>query len=187
MSLRRGFKAEAERIALEVRHELSLKATVRLDPLVLAEHLCVPVLTIGECLKASENQEAIKLLLDSESDSFSAVTVFFGERRVIVHNEGHAVTRQASSVAHELAHCLLEHPPGPVRSCHGCRYWDSNMEDEADWLAAALLVPREGALWLVRRGHGVDAIAVHYGVSTRLCRWRINQTGVLRQVRRLRK
>jgi Zn-dependent peptidase ImmA (M78 family) len=183
MNFRRGFKAEAERIALEVRRELSLTPTARLDPLLLARHLCIPVLTVRECLKVSENPASLRLLLSSESDSFSAITLFFGERRIIVHNESHAATRQANSIVHELSHCLLEHPPAPVTDRHGCRYWDATMEDEANWLSGTLLVPRAGALSFARRGDSIEAIAANYGVSVPLCRWRINQTGIPHQVR----
>jgi IrrE N-terminal-like domain len=185
MSLRRGFKTDAEQFALEVRRELSLVATARLDPFVLAKHLCIPVLTIRECQAVSDNPASIGVLLDSESDNFSAITVFFGNRRIIVHNESHAPTRQASNLMHELAHCLLEHPPGPVCNAIGCRNWDSRLEEEANWLAGALLVPREGALWFARRGHDISLIAANYGVSIPMCRWRINRTGVMRQTRGL--
>jgi Zn-dependent peptidase ImmA (M78 family) len=49
-----------------------------------------------------------------DTDSFSAVTVFRGYRRLIVHNENHHPHRQASNLAHELSHTLLEHEPSPV-------------------------------------------------------------------------
>jgi Zn-dependent peptidase ImmA (M78 family) len=187
MTLRRGFKTEAEQIALEIRSELSLRAIDRLDPFFLADYLCIPVWTVRDCLRASVNPAPATILLDAESDSFSATTVFFGRRRVIVHNEGHARTRQASNLAHEIGHCLLEHPVVPIRREDGRRYWDATMEEEATWLSGALLVPRDGALSLTRRGHTIEAIADHYGVSAQLCRWRLNQTGIFRQILRRKK
>ena len=71
----------------------------------------------------------------------------------------------------------------PALGVGGCRYWDPALEAEADWLAATLLVPREGALaW--RRTGGSDAEgARHFGVSSALFRWRVNQTGVSNQLR----
>lgn len=183
MSMRRGFKAEAERIAIEVRSELSLTATSRLDPYLLARHLCIPVLTIRQCLRVSEKNSHLRLLLTKESDSFSAITLFFGPRRIIVHNESHARTRQANDIVHEISHCLLEHPPLPVTDAHGCRYWNETVEDEANWLSGTLLVPRTGAIALARNGNSVEEIASHYGVSTQLCRWRICTTGVYHQLR----
>lgn len=183
MSLRRGFKAEAERIATQVRSELSLTPTCRLDPYLLAQHFCIPVLTIRQCLRVSESKGRIKLLLAEESDSFSAITLFFGPRRVVVHNESHAATRQANDIVHEISHCLLEHPPAPLTNDHGCRYWNETFEDEADWLSGALLVPRKGAYSFAYKGMSIEEIAANYGVSTQLCRWRVYQTGVHHQLR----
>lgn len=183
MSLRRGFKAEAERIASEVRAELSLTATCRLNPLVLARHLEIPVLTIRHCQRSSQNPALLKCLLRDEGDSFSAITLFIGSRRVIVHNESHALTRQANDIVHEIAHCLLQHPPAPVTDHSGCRCWNETLEDEANWLAGTMLVPREGALALARSGSTIAEIAESFGVSEQLCRWRINQTGVAHQLR----
>ena len=55
---------------------------------------------------------------------------------------------------------------------------------EATWLAAALLVPRAGALRLARGGVVDDLIARRFGVSTALCRWRMNETGISSQLQR---
>ncbi len=183
MTLRWGFKAEGERIATEVRTELALTPTCRLDPLRLAKHLEIPVLTIQDCICAGGRRERLNHLLQGEPESFSAVTVFVGTRRLILHNESHAPTRQANDIAHEIAHCLLGHPPTPVVDGHGCRLWNAQVEEEATWLAGALLVPREGARKLAYSGMSVAKIAVHFAVSEQLCRWRVNQTGITRQLR----
>jgi len=183
MSLRRGFKAEAERIAAEIRSELSLNSTSRLDPRGLAAHLGIPVLTIRDCARFADNGVSLKHLTRVDPDSFSAITVFIGSRRLIIHNEAHAPTRQANDIVHEIAHCLLEHPPSPVTDHSGCRRWDKTLEDEANWLAGALLVPREGALALSRSGMTIADIAANFGVSEQLCRWRVNQTGITYQLR----
>ena len=44
MTLRRGFKKDANAIALEIRQELELRPTDPLEPLQLAEHLAIPVI-----------------------------------------------------------------------------------------------------------------------------------------------
>ena len=58
------------------------------------------------------------------------------------------------------------------------------VEAEADWLGGTLLVPRDGALSYVRARLSVVEIAAQYGVGETLCRWRLNQTGVIRQIQR---
>lgn len=186
MSFRRGFKAEAERIALEVRGELKLETTDPLDAFELAAHLEIPVYGLRELRRFSANPVFVGLFSGLEQDSFSAVTVFVGIRRIIIHNETHAPTRQLSNLAHEISHCLLEHAPTPINSS-GCRHWEKDVEDEASWLGAALLVPRGGALQLALEGLGVSEIAATFGVSEALCRWRIAQTGIASQLQRRRR
>ena len=181
MNLRRGFKAEGERIAAEVREELKLCSTDPLDVFELARQLEIPVYTLRELRAFSDNPIFVEVFCGVEQDAFSAMTVFIGTRRLIVHNESHFATRQASNISHEISHCLLEHSPTPVSSS-GCRCWDNTVEDEATWLGAALLVPREGALRLARNGMDIQGIADRFGVSEPLCRWRIAQTGIAYQL-----
>jgi Zn-dependent peptidase ImmA (M78 family) len=119
-----------------------------------------------------------------DPSSFSAATVFCGHRRLIIFNPVHAPGRHANSIAHELAHVLLEHEPGAVRESGGGRRWRPMDEAEADWLAATLLVPRDGALEVMYELGAVEAAADHFGVSRQLMHWRLNQTGVALQLRR---
>jgi Zn-dependent peptidase ImmA (M78 family) len=91
-----------------------------------------------------------------DPNSFSAVTIFVGNyRRLIVYNENHHPHRQASNIAHEISHTLLEHVPTAIVGSNGQRFWVSEMEQEANWLGAAL---RGGSLSkkfrCLRRGHG---------------------------------
>jgi Zn-dependent peptidase ImmA (M78 family) len=184
--VRRGFKSHAERIAAETRAELRLDCTQRLVPARLADHLEIPVFTMSEAAKQVQRTSFVRYFSQIDTDSFSAVTVFRGYRRLIVHNENHHPHRQASNLAHELSHTLLEHEPSPVSKANGERYWDSEMEEEATWLAGALLIPRDGALTMARSGGTIETIAAHYGTSETLCRWRIRQCGVDKQVERWR-
>lgn len=178
---RRGFKTEAEQISLELRHELGLTIYERLDCLLLAGHFCVPVIPLHDLQDDGASAEAIAQLCDPET-KFSAVTVCRGTRSIIVYNPDHPPGRRANSVAHELSHLILEHPLSPAFGPGGCRQWDRKSEAEADWQAGALLVPREGALALLRRKNDIGFGALHFGVSEALFRWRANQTGVTRQL-----
>jgi len=118
MGYRRGFKTDAEKIAGDTRRELGIGALDPLDPVVLAESLGVPVLALSEL--ATEAPEVL-YLLNVEPSAFSATTVFDGNRRIIVHNDGHVPVRRNSNITHEIAHALLFHEPKPALDHRGCR------------------------------------------------------------------
>jgi hypothetical protein len=182
--LRYGFKAEAERMSSSVRAELNLGVLDRFDGLVLARHLEIPVVSLADLSTDGARTESIRRLM-SDAAKFSALTLCVGSRRLVVYNPQHPPGRRANSLAHELSHVLLEHPPAPPLAEGGCRRWDPTVEAEADWLAGALLVPRDGALAWLRRDGNLPEGALHFGVSLALFRWRVNQTGVVRQLNSL--
>lgn len=173
--MRRGFKTEANEVAREVRAELRLRTEDPLDPWKLAAHLEIPIIGLSEY--RVELPECVRQFSSKDQGAFSAVTVFRGPARMIVHNDYHFLGRQASNLAHELSHALLLHPPTPALDHRGCRNWDDEVEDEADWLAGALLVSEEAALAVVRRKLSVEAAAALYGVSPKMMQFRINVTG----------
>jgi Zn-dependent peptidase ImmA (M78 family) len=182
--VRRGFKSGAEQIAAEVRAELKLDGDGRLDVHKLAEHLAIPVLTLRDVAQVAPRNFFVRYFSQIDRDSFSAVTVFCGYKRCIVHNESHHPHRQASNLAHEISHTLLEHEPTPIADDEGQRYWDPEVEQEASWLGAALLVPREGALAMLKAGSAIERIASRFAVSDALCQWRIRQSGIDKQAER---
>ena len=150
---------------------------------MLAETLGVPIISLRELEEDGASLKSIRVLMASEA-RFSAATICFGPYRLIAHNPADPPGRGANSLAHELSHIILDHPPLPSIGAGGCRYWDQKQEEEADWLAGALLVPREGALQWLLRGGTLLVGALHFGVSRALFNWRANHTGVIRQLRR---
>lgn len=177
----RGFQSDAENIAEEVRAEMGLSVFARLDPHDLAKHLDVlvyPLSELPQLVNLSERSligSAIQTLFD-QGAAFSAVTIFVGLQRVIVHNDAHGVERQASNVCHELAHGLLLHPPAPALTEHGLRDFDTTIEDEAAYLGAALLIPGKAARGSVTRHMTIEQVAEQFGTSVEPARWRINTT-----------
>jgi hypothetical protein len=175
--LRRGFKKEAHAFAREVRADLGLTPVDPLDPFTLADFLEIPVYPLSDLRDGAA--PAVRHLMERDPSAFSAVTIFEGTRKTIWHNDGHAVVRQRSNLAHEIAHALLFHTPGsdpdPVRS----RPWNRTAEDEAQWLGGALLVSLEAALAIARAGTDVVSAAARYGVSTDMMTYRLNVTGAL--------
>lgn len=184
--MRRGFKAWCERAAGDYRRTLGVPPTAALDPNRLAAHLGVRVTTPTGIPTLSDTVR--RQLLETDPDSWSAVTLVRGDAGLVILNSAHSEARQRSSLAHELAHLILNHTadathlgePGLLFRAS----FDREQEDEANWLAGCLLVPRDGLLAATRQAASEEALARRFKVSGDLIRWRLRMTGVLRQVRR---
>jgi Zn-dependent peptidase ImmA (M78 family) len=183
MAFRWGFKTEANTLALEVRTELGLHSTARLDPWELAAHLDIQITPLSSFNE--EERNAVRYLSTGQgAKEFSAMTIFDGTRRLVVYNDRHAMSRQANDITHELAHALLGHVAGPALDSGGCRYVNKDLEDEASFLAGALLVTDDIALSVAGSGMSDAEAAREYGVSALLMRWRVNMTGARKRVSR---
>ncbi len=182
MALRRGFKSEAAALAKEVRAELGLSPFDGLDPRQLARHLDIPVVPLS---KLSASLPGAPYFLSVEREAFSALTVFAGHRRMVVHNDSHTEARQNSNLAHELAHALLRHEPAAALDGKtGCRGWNDTNEEEADWLGGELLVTSDMALTVARGRLTKEQAKKRFGVSEKMLNWRINKTGAAKRVER---
>jgi hypothetical protein len=169
-----GFKARAERLALAERKDLDLTASCRLDPLDLAGAKGMEVLGLSRLPGIPESHR--RHLLEVDTGAFSGVSVILAEQKLIVVNDGHTPERQVNTVAHEIAHFILDHPAGPAFGEFG-RTLSKTMEQEADWLAGCLLVPGSGIQTTMNVcGGNLETAAKHYGVSVQLMRWRRNAT-----------
>lgn len=162
-----GLRAEFEQIALEMRDELGLAPADRLSPTSLARHLAIETIPIDAF--GVQHPGPVKHLVETEPNAFSAATVFFESKRLIVFNPQHSPRRHANTIAHELAHVLLEHEPAPLFDAQGQRHWDAVNEEEADYLAGALLVPRCAVVPILAAVAGDrSAAAAHFGISHNL-------------------
>ena len=182
--MRRGFKSEANALTRAVRKELSLSATDPLDMRKLADHLAIPLIPLSSFKRLVPN--AVGYFSSHGEDQFSALTVIEGHRRVIVYNDSHAKGRQSNDIAHELAHGLLLHEPTPAFNELGLRNLDADLEEEANFLAGALLVPEEAALMIERQKWSPNKAATYYGVTPAMIGYRRNITGARARVQRTR-
>lgn len=180
MTLRRGFKTEANTTSREIRAELGLAADAALCPFLTASHLGVLVVKLSAFQEQHPN--AVRYLTSEAGKSeFSAITVCVGLQRVIVYNDGHSLGRCAANIMHELSHLLLMHPSHPLCGENGKRHFDATMEEEANWFGPALLVSDEAAVSIAKRRLPLSSAASEYGVSTQLIRMRLNVTGARRR------
>jgi hypothetical protein len=182
--MRRGFKAEAERLATRLRSEMGVAAGCRVDIDDLAQHLGVAVRSADELVPLSE----LEHLENLQPGSFSAATIHLpGGRVVAVTNPlNHSVARRDSDLAHELAHIILSHEPSQVNRLGDLAFFDCDpqQEEEANWLAGCLLLPRPLLLAAARRGNTAEQIAHDNQVSLHMARFRLNASGVYFQVDR---
>src|SRR4051812_37214437 len=103
--MRRGFKAGAERIAVDVRHQLGKRPTDALESAEMASHVGAKIRRADELTSMAK----LELLEELQPGSFSACTFTIGSKHVIVYNPISPVERTNSDVAHEASHILLKH------------------------------------------------------------------------------
>jgi len=107
--MRRGFKIEARKLALELRAELGLDAYEQFDPYALADEYGIRVFRLGELSEDQAAREAAAHYTQGHSAVFSAALVPIGHKRFILDNDGHDPRRRRNSVSHEMSHLVLEH------------------------------------------------------------------------------
>lgn len=181
----RGFKTWCETIALQHRRTLRLRPIDPLKAQALAASLGVPVFGIEEIPGLDEH--VLHTLLCEDSDSWSAVTITNGQKSVIILNSSHSGGRPASDLMHELAHVIIGHTPSRVDITEDggliLNTYDRQQEDEANWLAGSLLLPRDALIWIRKQRLELQAAAHEYGVSVQMLQYRLNVTGVDYQLR----
>lgn len=180
--LPRGFKADAERRAVELRRELGLVPTDRLGPKAVADHLGIAYRLADELVPLAALEELDRI----QPGCFSACTLPSSDGLVLVVNPLNSPARQQSDGMHELSHLILRHETRRLERIGGLIFFtcDRQQEEEADHLGGTLLLPRPLLLAAHARGLSAAAIAEEYAVSEQMARWRLNATGVAVQRRR---
>jgi len=181
--VRRGFKAEAERHAARIRNELDLAPDARIDLSSLALHIGVEIISAAELVPLEELEELERL----QPRCFSAATFHLPNKRTVVVTNpvGSSTARHVSDVAHEVAHVLLSHEIRRVQRLGNFTFFDCDpdQEEEANWFAGCLLLPRPLLLRAARLGHSAEQVAELYGVSFEMARFRLNASGVYFQAK----
>jgi hypothetical protein len=187
-ALRRGFKTWCENAARGYRRELKLSPVAPLDPRALAAHLGIIIRTPAEI--SGIDPKDVQHLSGIAREHWSAATLRLGSASLIIINNSHALTRQNNSLAHEIGHIVLKHEPAKMYvTPDGLMMMSEyNMihEEEADWFAGAILVPRDALLEATARGLSDLAAADYFGVSKAVVQMRRNRTGVDIQLSRRR-
>lgn len=180
MTLPRGFRAEAEREALRLRKEMKLKTTDSIDPIKLANHIGVKVISADELVDRTRLEELERI----QKFSFSAATFDIRDRHFIVTNPLRSRSRRASDIAHEVAHILLKHELSEVREINDVpfRTCRPDEEEQATSFGGTILLPRPMLVAAARLGKTPEEIALDHDVTVDMARFRYNSTGVAKQV-----
>ncbi|MGH9461481.1 MAG: ImmA/IrrE family metallo-endopeptidase, partial [Vicinamibacteria bacterium] len=129
----------------------------------------------------------VRTLTHDDPGSWSAVTLSVGTKRLVLLNPSHSHARRASDLMHELSHLVIGHDPSRVDVTEDgtllVNTYDGDQEDEANWLAGTLLLPRPALIHIRSRGADLAWVGREYGVSIDMLRYRLNITGVEYQLR----
>ena len=174
MSVPRGFKAGADRIALGLRHQMYLPNGAPIDPDALAATLGFPIVPISTF--ADVFPEHVAQLVEGDTGAFSASLLQLNPGRIILVNDGHSLRRRNSNIAHEIAHAILAHVPQPFDHIRGHSF-NKDIEDEANCLAGHILIPDAATMQIVWSGCSKDAACERYGVSRQMLEYRLNTSG----------
>jgi len=182
----RGFKTWCENIAESTRERLDLRPYAPLSPRELAQNMGVTILDFSAV--QGLDPASAHYLTSQQGDEWSAVTVHAAGKQIIVVNPRHSEARQASNIMHELAHLIRGHKPSQVQRYQGYTLRDFKplQENEANWLAGCLLLPRRTLLHIGYNGIEVERAVELYGVSKSLYKYRVGVSGVSKQLRYVR-
>lgn len=186
--MERGFKSRCEEMSRSLRAELGLDPADPLPAEQLASYLGVYLWSVEDL---GLDPADVRQLVHDDPDSWSAITVSVADRDAIILNPNHRRGRYSSDVMHELAHLLLGHEPSTMffagEENLALRGFNGAAEEEADWLAGALLLPRDALVRLRAQNRPKDVACDEFGVSRQMMDFRMRITGVERQFSRKRK
>lgn len=181
MALPTGFKANAERIAEDIRAKVGAVPDQPLDLHAVAAHVGATIVSADDLVPLERLQEIERL----QAFAFSACTFDITGRLIVVYNPIRKADRRASDITHELAHLRLDHDLSEIQYLDGIpfRTCRADQEEEATALAGAILLPRSILLAAARSGSNHAELALMHGVTEDMARYRWNVTGVARQAR----
>lgn len=181
-----GGEAESlERKAIALKRCLGFGDREPLDARRAAEELGVPVVDRPEQF-ASLTESLRRSILTDHRQAWSAATIVGPLGPLIVVNYTHSTTRLRVTLAEEIAHLVLGHPPSTIDARTGMRTYKATVEEEAFGVGGALVMPYAPLFNLVKAGTSVTEIAEAFCVSEQLANCRLNRAGLRRMHRKRR-
>lgn len=172
-----GEAARVERCAIAAKRVFGLPAGAAVDPVEVARSIGVPIVATAEDFAALPEPMRSQMLGSRE---WSAGTLEGPRGSLIILNPIHAPTRLKVTLAEEISHLVMGHPPSEIDTGTGVRSYNATVEQEAFGVGGALVMPYGRVFELVKAGESVHMIAQAFGVSASMARYRINRTGLSR-------
>jgi hypothetical protein len=176
---KRGFKTSCEQTAEALRRQHGLPVWDPLSAREIAGKLYVRIVTPDEL--PSLPTEVRHRLVTEHCAVWSAITIS-SNPPLIVYNPAHTPARQNSDLMHELAHILLEHIPSSVyidpNTRVALRSHDKDQEEQANWLAGCLLLPRAALIRIKQLNLSDSDACALYLVSSTMLKYRMGISGV---------
>lgn len=175
-----GEAARLERCAIAAKRVFGVPDGAAVDPYSIARSLKVPL--VSEVSQFDAIPEPLRSTMLS-SRAWSAGTLEGPVGPLIILNPAHAATRLKVTLAEELSHLVMGHPPSTIVAGRGRTYM-AEVESEAFSVGGALVMPYGLLFRKVRAGASIATIAGAFGVSPAMARYRVNRTGLSRMHRK---
>ena len=177
-----GEPARIECCALAAKRCLGVAPSAAVDPWVAAAN--VGIVVCGEDFFATLTDEERHEVLDVGGSHWSAGTILAAGQAMVILNPTHDPVRQKATLAEELAHIVMGHPPSRIDATTGLRTYDGDIESEAYGVGGAMILPYSQLFSLVKAGTRAASIASRFSVSEAFVNYRINRTGLRRMYRK---
>jgi Zn-dependent peptidase ImmA (M78 family) len=170
-----GEAARIELCATAVKRCLGVAASAALDPWAAAQSAGIDVFQ-PEQIRSANARTLATLIAHSPAWSGGAIRV--NDSWKVLLNPLHDRARQRSTLAEELTHIVMGHPPTRLDAQTGRRTYNDRIEEEAYAVGGAMLLPYHHLFWSVKRGDVCAALAQRYAVSEAFVSYRINRCGL---------
>ena len=167
------FRQRCEGIATSWRNQFGVRAFETFPAAILVKHFNARLFAPQDIPSLSPDQTSFLV----DNDTWSAGIIRQNPLWIIFH-PNHSPARRESDLMHEFAHVVLKHPMRSFDPQTMLPHRNQTHEDEATYLGGCLQIPRRGLLWAAQRHMSVHAIALHFGASEEMVRFRSNVTGV---------
>ena len=174
-----GEAARLERCAIAAKRVFGLPDGAAIDPYVVAGSLDIPIITEASQFDAIAEPARSEMLSSRE---WSAGTLEGPAGPLIILNPMHAPTRLRVTLAEEISHLVMGHPPSTIMA--GARTYVGTVEAEAFSVGGALVMPYGRVFRMVKAGATIPDIAAAFAVSPAMARCRVNRTGLSRMHRK---